>query len=106
MELMAVIRGLEHLGQQPREVTVTTDSRYVHDASVKGWILTWQKNGWRTAAKQPVKNQDLWIRMLQAVGNHCVEWRWVKAHSNHPENEMADQLAVAAMMWGFCVHGV
>ena len=95
MELMAVIAALEAL-KRPCETTITTDSRYVHDAFEKGWTRTWLKNGWRTAAKKPVKNRDLWERLLTAVEPHRVAWRWIRGHSDHPENEAADRLAVAA----------
>ncbi|MHC4870532.1 MAG: ribonuclease HI [Planctomycetota bacterium] len=95
MELLAVIESLEIL-KYPCEISITTDSKYVHDAFAKNWIGGWQKNGWITAAKKPVKNQDLWQRLLQAKDAHVIEWNWIKGHSNHPENEKADQLAVKA----------
>jgi ribonuclease HI len=95
MEIMAVVAGLEAL-RRPCEVVITTDSRYVHDAFVKNWIRTWLRNGWRTSTKKPVANRDLWERLLQAIEPHAVEWRWVRGHSDHPENEAADRLAVAA----------
>jgi len=95
MELMAAIRGLESL---KRGVTVDlfTDSTYVRDGITK-WIHGWKKNGWRTAAKKPVKNVDLWQRLELAVGDHTVNWHWVKGHSGHPENERADELARQGM---------
>lgn len=95
MEMMAVIAALEIL-KSPCKITITTDSRYVCDAFLKNWIRGWLKNGWKTASKQPVKNQELWERMLTALEPHQVTWRWVKGHNEHPENERADALAVEA----------
>ncbi len=92
MELMAAIRALESL---KRECTVdlTTDSSYVRDGIMQ-WLPNWKKRGWKTAAKKPVKNVDLWKRLDQAAqAHHQVNWHWVKGHSGHPENERADQLA-------------
>ena len=94
MELMAAIQGLEAL-KRPGRVTLTTDSTYVKDGITK-WIFNWKKNGWRSAAKQPVKNVDLWQRLDEAVAGHDVNWRWVKGHAGHSENERADNLARAA----------
>lgn len=91
MELMAAIRALQAL-KRPCHVVLTTDSVYVRDGISK-WIFAWQKNGWRTAAKKPVKNADLWQELLDAAAPHQVEWHWVKGHAGHPENERADQLA-------------
>ncbi len=91
MELMAVIRALGAL-KEPCRVTLHTDSRYVIDGITK-WIFGWQKNGWKTAAKKPVLNADLWIALLDATTPHRIDWRWVKGHSGHPENERADRLA-------------
>ncbi|HBK19177.1 MAG: ribonuclease HI [Gammaproteobacteria bacterium TMED134] len=99
MELMAAIEALEAL-DQPTELTLTTDSQYVRQG-ITQWIFGWKKNGWKTAAKQPVKNQVLWQRLDQAVATHSVEWRWVKGHSGHRENEMVDEaanLAIDAML--------
>ncbi len=95
MELMAAIRGLESL---KRGVTVDlyTDSTYVRDGITK-WIHGWKKNGWRTAARKPVKNVDLWQRLETAIGAHTVNWHWVKGHAGHPENERADELARQGM---------
>ena len=95
MELMAAIRGLESL---KRGVTVDlyTDSTYVRDGITK-WIHGWKKNGWKTAARKPVKNVDLWQRLELAVGDHTVNWHWVKGHAGHPENERADELARQGM---------
>ena len=99
MELMAAIEALEAL-DQPTELTLTTDSQYVRQG-ITQWIFGWKKNGWKTATKQPVKNQVLWQRLDQAVATHSVEWRWVKGHSGHRENEMVDEaanLAIDAML--------
>jgi ribonuclease HI len=91
MELLAAIRGLEAL-KRPSDVRLTTDSTYVRDGITK-WIHGWQKNGWRTAARKPVKNAELWLELLEAAAPHRIEWHWVKAHDGHPENERADRLA-------------
>ena len=95
MELMAAIRGLEAL-ERPVRVRLTTDSTYVKDGITK-WIDAWKRRGWKTAAKKPVKNQDLWQRLEAAMAPHEVSWHWVKAHAGHPENERADALARAAI---------
>jgi ribonuclease HI len=94
MELMAAIEGLNAL-KRPCRVDLTTDSNYVRDGITK-WIFGWQKNGWKTADKKPVKNADLWIALLDAVKRHRVTWHWVKGHAGHPENDRADALASAA----------
>lgn len=91
MELMAAIQGLKAL-KRPCRVTLSTDSRYVMDGLTK-WIHGWLKNGWKTSDKKPVKNSDLWIELLEAAKPHRVEWKWVKGHAGHPDNERADQLA-------------
>ena len=91
MELMAAIRGLQAL-TRPMHVRIHTDSTYVKDGITK-WIANWKRNGWKTAAKKPVKNVDLWLELDQALTGHVVEWRWVKGHAGHPENERADALA-------------
>jgi ribonuclease HI len=91
MELMAVIRALEAL-TRPCEVEMTTDSQYVKKG-INDWIQNWKRNGWRTAAKKPVKNADLWQQLDALVAQHQMRWYWVKGHSGHPENERADQLA-------------
>lgn len=91
MELLAVISALETLTRACR-VRVTTDSQYVKNG-ITQWIKNWKRNGWKTAARQPVKNADLWQRLDLAVAGHEIEWAWVKGHSGHPENERADQLA-------------
>lgn len=95
MELMAVIAGLTAL-TQPSEVEIVTDSQYVKKAFTDRWLIGWQKNGWKTAAKQPVKNQDLWKRLVPLIGQHKVRWRWVRGHSGDPENERCDELARTA----------
>jgi ribonuclease HI len=95
MELTAVIEALAIL-KRPCEIAITTDSRYVCDAFRKNWIDGWIKNGWRTSAKKPVKNQDLWQKLLTLIEPHDITWHWIKGHNEHPENEAADQLAVRA----------
>lgn len=91
MELMAAIEGLRAL-KRPCRVILSTDSRYVMDGLTK-WIKGWQKNGWKTAARQPVKNAELWQALLEAAKPHRIEWVWVKGHAGHPDNERADKLA-------------
>ena len=95
MELLAAISALEALSE-PCHVVLTTDSTYVKDGITK-WIKNWKANGWRTAAKKPVKNQDLWQSLDVQCSHHQVEWRWVKGHAGHSENERADALANEAM---------
>jgi ribonuclease HI len=94
MELMAAIRALESL-KRPCRVHLTTDSNYVRQG-ITEWLPRWQKNGWKTAARKPVKNADLWQRLDAAASPHDVRWSWVRGHSGHPENERADGLATAA----------
>ncbi|KQM30623.1 ribonuclease HI [Sphingomonas sp. Leaf10] len=96
MELMAAIEGLNAL-KRPCRVILSTDSRYVMDGLTK-WIKGWQKNGWKTAAKQPVKNAELWQELLAAAKPHRIEWVWVKGHAGHPDNERADKLASDAAL--------
>ncbi|MBI1942401.1 MAG: ribonuclease HI [Betaproteobacteria bacterium] len=91
MELTAVIEGLAALKRRSR-VRVYTDSQYVQKG-ISDWIHDWKRRGWRTAAKQPVKNADLWQRLDALALGHEVEWHWVKGHAGHPENERADALA-------------
>jgi ribonuclease HI len=91
MELMAVIKGLEALNRTSA-VTVTTDSKYVKNG-ITEWIHNWKRNGWKTAAKKPVKNEDLWRELDDMVAKHQVTWQWVKGHAGHEENERADELA-------------
>jgi ribonuclease HI len=91
MELMAVIKGLQAL-KRPCAVEVTTDSQYVKNG-ITQWIHNWKRNGWRTAGKKPVKNDDLWRQLDEAVARHRVNWHWVRGHAGHPQNERADALA-------------
>lgn len=91
MELKAVIMALEQL-TRPAAVRVTTDSKYVQHG-ITEWIHNWKRNGWRTAGKQPVKNSELWRELDELVARHDVAWDWVKGHSGHPDNELADSLA-------------
>ncbi len=91
MELRAAIEGLRAL-RQYCVVDLTTDSQYVRKG-ITEWLLTWKRNGWRTSAKKPVKNVDLWQELDALVQQHRVAWHWVKGHSGHPDNELADQLA-------------
>ena len=95
MELMAAIQALESL-KRPCRVRITTDSQYVQKG-ITEWLANWKKRGWRTAAKKPVKNVDLWKRLDAAVAAHDVHWEWVRGHSGHPENELADTLANQAI---------
>ena len=96
MEMTAAIRALAAL-TEPCEVVLHTDSKYVIDGITK-WVNGWQKNGWKTAARKPVLNSDLWLALLEAVRPHRVRWVWVKGHAGHPENERADQLASNAAL--------
>ncbi len=91
MELMAAIKGIEALKPGSR-AGLYTDSKYVMDG-ITEWIAGWKRNGWRTAAKKPVKNKDLWQLLDQTLDGHDVDWHWVKGHAGHPENERADELA-------------
>ena len=95
MELMAAIRALESL-KRPCRVRLTTDSQYVQKG-ITEWMANWKRNGWRTLAKKPVKNADLWQRLDMAISGHQIEWQWVRGHSGHPENELADELANKAI---------
>ena len=95
MELMAAIRALETL-TQPCQVKLTTDSKYVLQGLTE-WMPNWKKRNWKTAAKKPVKNVDLWQRLDAATQAHEIDWHWVKGHSGHAENELADQLANEAV---------
>ena len=95
MELMAAIAALEAL-ERAAAITIVTDSAYVK-GGLTGWIHGWKRNGWRTADKKPVKNEDLWRRLDAAAQAHQVTWEWVKGHAGHPENERADELARAGM---------
>lgn|SRR5262249_10283530 len=95
MELMAAIAGLEAL-RRPMRVRLATDSLYLRDGITR-WIHAWKRNGWRTTAKEPVKNVDLWQRLDAALQRHKVEFEWVRGHAGHPENDRADRLARAAI---------
>jgi ribonuclease HI len=95
MELLAAISALEAM-KKPSRVELHTDSIYLRDGITK-WIHGWQRNGWKTADKKPVKNSDLWQRLLQAKAPHEVDWRWVRGHSEHVENDRADELAREGM---------
>ncbi|NTT86704.1 ribonuclease HI [Tabrizicola fusiformis] len=95
MELMAAISALEAL-TKPVEITIVTDSAYVKNG-VTEWIHAWKRNGWKTAARAPVKNVELWQRLDAAQARHKVVWRWIKGHAGHAENERADALARAGM---------
>lgn len=91
MELTAAIEALNTL-ERPSRVILHTDSRYVMDG-INDWMPNWKKRGWKTAARKPVKNQDLWQALDDAVGRHDIDWRWVKGHTGNPGNETADELA-------------
>ena len=95
MELMAAIEALNSLSRRST-ITVTTDSAYVKNG-VTEWIHGWKRNGWKTSSKKPVKNVDLWQALDAAQTRHSVEWRWIKGHAGHAENERADELARAGM---------
>ena len=95
MELMAAIAGLEAL-KRPCRVRLYTDSQYLRDG-ITQWLPAWKARGWRTAAKAPVKNVDLWQRLERAAAPHEIEWHWVRGHAGHPENERADALARGAI---------
>jgi len=95
MELTAVTRALETL-KVPCDVTVVTDSEYMANAFRQGWLAKWKRNGWKTAAKEPVKNQDLWIALDALIAKHRVRWEWTRGHVGHPENERCDELATRA----------
>jgi ribonuclease HI len=96
MELMAAIAALEAL-KRPSRVHLTTDSQYVKQG-IETWLPRWQANGWRTADRKPVKNQDLWQRLSAAAARHQISWHWTRGHSGHEENERVDELARAAAM--------
>jgi len=94
MELLAAIRALQAL-KRPCAVVLHTDSIYVRDGITK-WVHGWRRNGWKTADRKPVKNAELWQALVDAAAAHKVEWKWVKGHAGHPENERADRLACDA----------
>ncbi|WP_420840600.1 ribonuclease HI [Anaerotardibacter muris] len=95
MELLGVIRGLEAL-KTPCEVDVYSDSKYVVDAFNQHWVEGWLKRGWKNSKKEPVKNKDLWLQLLELMKTHTVTFHWVKGHAGHPENERCDELATTA----------
>ncbi len=95
MELMAAIKALESL-KRPCKVILMTDSKYVMNG-ITSWLANWKRNGWKTAAKRPVKNADLWQQLDLEVQKHDIEWQWIKGHSGHRENEIADELANLAI---------
>ena len=95
MELTAAIQALESL-KRPCDVQLTTDSEYVK-RGITEWLQDWKRRGWKTAAKKPVKNADLWQRLDAAAARHRIQWLWVRGHSGHPENERADELANLAI---------
>lgn len=96
MELRAAIAALESLSE-PCDVELHSDSKYLIDAISKKWLEGWEKRGWKTASKGPVKNQDLWLLLMAAMGSHKIHWRWVKGHAGHRENERCDELANIAV---------
>jgi ribonuclease HI len=96
MELTAAIMGLNAL-KKPCHVTLATDSNYVKDGITK-WVHGWQRNGWRTADKKPVKNAELWKALIDAAKRHRIDWVWVKGHNGDPDNERADKLASDAAL--------
>ncbi len=95
MEMTAALRALETL-KQPSKVIIHTDSRYLMDGASK-WLKKWKANGWKTADKKPVKNDDLWRALDAVLSRHDIAWRWIEGHSGHSENERADELARAAI---------
>jgi len=98
MEMTAAIRALQSL-KRPSQVTIHTDSRYLMDGATL-WMKKWKTNGWKTADKKPVKNDDLWRALEEAAAPHQVAWRWVRGHSDHVENARADALARSAIVSG------
>ncbi len=95
MELTAAVRALEAL-KEPCRVHLVTDSQYLKKAFTDGWLANWQRNGWRTASRAPVKNRDLWEELLELEKRHEVEWSWTRGHAGHAENETVDGMALAA----------
>ncbi|MDA0220306.1 MAG: ribonuclease HI [Proteobacteria bacterium] len=95
MEMTAAIRALESL-KRPSTVDLFTDSTYLRDG-IMGWLAKWKKNGWKTTAKKPVKNEDLWRRLDEAAAGHEIVWHWVRGHDGNPGNERADELAREGM---------
>lgn len=92
MEMMAVIEGLNHLNQ-PCQVLIRTDSKYLVNAFKDGWIVNWKRNNWRTSNKKDVKNKDLWLLLDERLNGHKIVWEWVKGHAGDPDNEKVDQAA-------------
>ena len=99
MELTAAVMALGALAE-PSRVRIVTDSEYLKKAFTDGWLERWQRNGWRTASRQPVKNQDLWRRLLQLTAVHDVTWAWTRGHAGHEQNEIVDGLALRARRQG------
>jgi len=99
MELTAAVEALSAL-KEPCAVTIITDSQYMKNAFTAGWLKNWQRNGWKTASRQPVKNKDLWERLLTLSATHDLSWRWTKGHAGHAENEIVDGLALRARRRG------
>ncbi len=95
MEMTAALKALEAL-KRPSDVTLVTDSRYLMDGMTQ-WLDGWQRNGWRNASRQPVKNADLWMALARAARPHSIRWEWVKGHAGHPMNERADAIANQAI---------
>ena len=102
MELTAAVKALAAL-KEPCQVTLTTDSQYLKRAFTDGWLENWQRNGWRTAAKKPVKNKDLWLELLTLSARHELTWAWTRGHVGHAENELVDDLALQARKRGASV---
>ena len=99
MEILAAVEALSAL-KRPTRIELHTDSRYLCDAVEKGWLTNWQRNGWKTSGKQPVKNKDLWMRLIPLLKTNQVVFHWVRGHSGHPENERCDVLAKEAASGG------
>jgi len=97
MELKAVIESLRVVRKSAADIIVYTDSKYVQNGIME-WIHGWKKNGWKNAAKKPIKNVDLWMELDAEAAKHKIEWKWVKGHSGNKYNEMADELACAAVV--------
>ena len=104
MELTAVTRALQALNE-PCRVTVVTDSEYLANAFRQKWIEKWKRNGWKTAAKEPVKNKDLWLVLDALAARHQIAWTWIRGHAGHPENERCDELVAKARRKLFGVSG-
>jgi len=96
MEMTAVLEGLTTL-HEPCRITIEIDSEYVKKG-ITEWMAGWKRRGWKTASKQPVKNQDIWRKLDEAVARHDIEWRWVKGHADHADNNRCDELAREAAM--------